>query len=368
MSEPRPQNLRTAREISRPRRALLRRPRARIAAASSSPAPTARSTRSTPRQTSSPDRAAGRARPLRHRASGSSGDTVVSGGYDGRLIWWDLRDGRVIRTIDGAHALDSHAGGVAGRHEARQRRRRHGLPALGRRDRRRGCHELRGHAEQTPHALRARCSTACTFSADGRHLATGDRVGHVVVWDVGDRPAARRRSRRRSSTPGTASSASARSAASAPLAFSPDGRHLAVGGVGQIGNIDGLQGPSRVEVFDWERAPARPRVHRHQGHRQPPRLPSPTAAGCAPSAAAATASSLFHDPERRQVDPPGQRPDARPRRRLQRRPDDALRRRPPQGGGAGAEGVIPGAFASRFGLPIILPVPSTVAVGRVERR
>ena len=36
------------------------------------------------------------------------------------------------------------------------------------------------------------------------------------------------------------------------LAFSPDGAHLAVGGVGQINNVDSIAGPSRVEVFDWQ--------------------------------------------------------------------------------------------------------------------
>jgi hypothetical protein len=35
------------------------------------------------------------------------------------------------------------------------------------------------------------------------------------------------------------------------LAFSPDGRLLAVGGIGKIGNVDHLDGKARVEVFDW---------------------------------------------------------------------------------------------------------------------
>ena len=37
------------------------------------------------------------------------------------------------------------------------------------------------------------------------------------------------------------------------LAFSPDGKPLAVGGIGKIGNIDHLEGKARVEVFDWEK-------------------------------------------------------------------------------------------------------------------
>ena len=32
------------------------------------------------------------------------GNTVISGGYDGRLIWWDLQNNRVIRTIENAHS------------------------------------------------------------------------------------------------------------------------------------------------------------------------------------------------------------------------------------------------------------------------
>jgi WD40 repeat protein len=91
---------------------------------------------------------------------------------------------------------------------------------------------------------------AAAFSADGRHLATADKVGHVVVWDVaaGNEVAAVESPgmytwdpvQRRHSIGGARA-----------VAFSPDGRLLAVGGVGKIGNIDHLDGKARVELFDW---------------------------------------------------------------------------------------------------------------------
>src|SRR5205823_5887663 len=43
--------------------------------------------------------------------------------------------------------------------------------------------ELRGHQVMTPHNF-ASMLYAVTFSADGKFLATGDKVGHVVVWEL----------------------------------------------------------------------------------------------------------------------------------------------------------------------------------------
>jgi WD40 repeat protein len=36
------------------------------------------------------------------------------------------------------------------------------------------------------------------------------------------------------------------------LAFSNDSQQLAVGGMGKVGNIDHLEGMSRIEVFNWQ--------------------------------------------------------------------------------------------------------------------
>jgi WD40 repeat protein len=93
---------------------------------------------------------------------------------------------------------------------------------------------------------------ACAWSPDGKYVATGDKVGHVVVWEAATGKSAATLEapgmytwdpvQRRHSIGGIRS-----------LAFSPDGALLAVGGMGKVGNIDHLEGKARVEVFDWQK-------------------------------------------------------------------------------------------------------------------
>jgi len=179
-----------------------------------------------------------------------AGNTVISGGYDGRLIWWDLANRRVIRTV-AAHtrqvrylAVSPDGQKLASVGDDMVCR----LWDIASGER---LHELRGHAERTPQRFTSMLYV-CTFSNDGRHLATGDRVGHVVIWDVAN---AREVTSVEAPTLYTWDGVQRiRSIGGVrALAFSPDGTQLAVGGVGQIGNVDALQGPARVEVFDWNR-------------------------------------------------------------------------------------------------------------------
>jgi WD40 repeat protein len=191
-----------------------------------------------------------------------AGNTIISGGYDNRLIWWDLQNNRAIRTVD-AHTrqlrqLAVSPDGTKLASVADDMVCRLWNVASGERLR-----ELRGHEERTPTHFGSMLY-CCAFSNDGTKLATGDRVGRVVIWNVanGERLStvevpslytwdATQRIR---------SIGGARS-----LAFSPDGTQIAVGGVGQIGNVDGLAGPSRVEIHDWAR---RTRVHEFNGAQQ----------------------------------------------------------------------------------------------------
>ena len=190
-----------------------------------------------------------------------AGTTLISGSYDGRLIWWDTEARSQIRSID-AHAkwirrVAMSPGGNVVASVADDMVCRIWETSTGRL-----IHELRGHEEQTPHHYPSMLF-ACAFSPDGRHVATADKVGHIVVWEVeSGRKLATMEApvmytwdpvQRRHSIGGIRA-----------LAFSPDGASLAAGGIGKIGNIDHLEGKARVEVFDWRKGQ---RTHEFPGDR-----------------------------------------------------------------------------------------------------
>jgi WD40 repeat protein len=185
-----------------------------------------------------------------------SGQTPISCSYDGRLIWWDLEQRRPLRTIEAAHSrwirgLAVSPDGSKLASVGDDMVCRVWNAATGER-----LHELRGHRERTPSNLPSMLY-CCAFSADGRHLATADRVGHIVVWETATgREVATMEAPTLYTWDGVQRIRSIGGVRA--LAFSPDGRHLAAGGVGQIGNVDSLAGPSRVEVFEWARGE---RVH-----------------------------------------------------------------------------------------------------------
>ena len=177
------------------------------------------------------------------------GDTLVSAAYDGQLLFWSREtreqqkavaahqkwirqlvaspDGQRVYTV--ADDMLCKAWNV-GSGEA--------------------IATFTGHELLTPQGYPSMLY-AVAVSADGKHLATGDRVGHVAIWDTESFEQIAELEtpgmytwdpkQRRHSTGGIRS-----------LAFSPDGKQLAVGGVGRIDNIDHLDGPARLEIFDWQ--------------------------------------------------------------------------------------------------------------------
>ena len=188
----------------------------------------------------------------------TSFETLVSGSYDRRLIWWNTESGRSIRAIDHAHGkwirkVKASPDGRIIASVADDMVCRLWDAETGKLIR-----ELKGHGEQTPHHYPSMLFT-CEFSPDGSRLATADKVGHIKIWDIAsgepvtslDAPVMYTWDpvRRRHSIGGIRS-----------LAFSPDGATLAVGGMGQVGNIDHLQGKARIRLFDWEKGETRAEV------------------------------------------------------------------------------------------------------------
>lgn len=177
-----------------------------------------------------------------------AGKTLVTGGYDGKLTWFDIDTRNVVRS-EPAHAkwirqVVSSPDGKLIASVADDMVCRLWDAKSGQR-----VHELRGHAERTPHGFGSMLY-AVTFSRDGKHLATGDKTGKAKVWEVASgRPVAAVEApimytwdpvQRLHSIGGIRS-----------LAFSPDGKTLAIGGTGKIGNIDHLEAKARIELFDW---------------------------------------------------------------------------------------------------------------------
>jgi WD40 repeat protein len=177
------------------------------------------------------------------------GDYLVTGSYDRKLIWWNLTTGqqkrwipahdkwirRVIATPDQTRVIS-----VADDMQCRVWDVESGSLVA----------EFSDHRNQTPHHYPSMLY-AVAVSPDGTKLATGDRVGHVAIWETGKFEKIAQLEtpvmytwdpkQRRHSIGGIRS-----------LAFSGDGQRLAVGGIGKIGNIDHLGGPARLEVFDWQ--------------------------------------------------------------------------------------------------------------------
>jgi WD40 repeat protein len=176
-----------------------------------------------------------------------SGSTLVSGGYDGKLIWWNVDSHSTVREVP-AHSKWIRRVAVTPDGSILVSVADDMVCRLWDISSGRLIRELRAHAELTPSHFPSMLY-AVAVSPDGRRLATGDKVGHIAIWDVdsGQMLATLEAPelytwdpvQRRHSIGGIRS-----------LAFSPDGKFLAAGGSGKISNIDHLDGKALVEVFD----------------------------------------------------------------------------------------------------------------------
>ena len=178
-----------------------------------------------------------------------SGNVAVSGSYDGKLIWWNLETGEQIRKID-AHTKWIRKLAVTPDGKIVASVADDMICRLWNVESGKLVHELKGHALSTPSNFPSMLYS-CVFSADGTKLATVDRLGKGMVWDVASGSKVGEVEApilyTWDPTQRIHSIGGARS-----VAFSPDSSLLAIGGMGKVGNIDHLEGTSRVEVFAWQ--------------------------------------------------------------------------------------------------------------------
>lgn len=178
-----------------------------------------------------------------------SNGALISAGYDGRVIWTDMDSGEKLR------AVEAHDGWVrdiallpGGRIFATVGDDM--LVKLWDAETGELIRSMDGHARQTPEGY-ATALYAVAASGDGKTLASGDRIGDVVLWES---ETGKEIGRLKAPTFYTFDSVKRARAIGGirSLCFSPDGLRLAIGGIGRVTNVDGFVGPCRVEVWDWQ--------------------------------------------------------------------------------------------------------------------
>jgi WD40 repeat protein len=176
--------------------------------------------------------------------------TVISGGYDRRLIWTTAETGESTRTIEDAHdgwirdvaafPDGSRVVSVGDDMLVKVWDAATGKPVL----------SCEGHAKQTPQGYATALYTVAV-SPDGGTIATADRIGDVCLWN-----AETGKLIRRLQAPAFYTYDSAKRSRSIggirSVSFSPDGTQIAIAGIGAVTNVDGFVGPARVEVWDWQ--------------------------------------------------------------------------------------------------------------------
>lgn len=173
-------------------------------------------------------------------------DRLISAGSDHRVIWWDRESSRPLRISDDhpkwvrcltlspdqrllASVCDDMVCRLwdAGSGEL--------------------VRELHGHEQRTRKFLTSKLYY-CVFSADGRHLATADQVGQMVIWEVATGQPLARLLAPHFFTHDTNGHGYG---GIRGLAFSPDGRLIAACG-NQAGDTSTIGGSkSLIQVYDW---------------------------------------------------------------------------------------------------------------------
>ncbi len=109
-------------------------------------------------------------------------DTVITGGFDRKLVWTSLKDGKILRREE---AHDGWVRDLVAFAEGKK------IASVGDdmlvriwdAGTGKAIHTLEGHPTQTPEGY-ATALYAIATTSDGKYLASGDRIGDVRIWDA----------------------------------------------------------------------------------------------------------------------------------------------------------------------------------------
>jgi WD40 repeat protein len=181
-----------------------------------------------------------------------SGKYLISAGSDRKMVWWDAATRKPIYTLENAHqkwirqlTLSPDGKLVASVGDDMVCR-------LWDVEAGKVVRELRGHPEKTRMHFRSKLF-ACAFAHDGRRLATADQEGRIIIWQ-----AASGKQQACHEAPAFFESKDASAAIDnnhsfggvRTLAFSPDDKHLAAGGI-ENKLAETIKGHALVQIFDW---------------------------------------------------------------------------------------------------------------------
>lgn len=174
---------------------------------------------------------------------------VIAAGYDGQLVWTKAESGEKIREVSAHNAWirdlilvgNDRLATVADDMQLKLWNLETGEAVC----------TLAGHASHTPEGY-LNSLYAVAASADGKVVASADRTGIVNVWNLETQKSIARLEAPTFYTFDAEKRARAIGGVRS-LCFLPDSR-LALGGIGQISNVDGFVGPCRLEIWDWQSA------------------------------------------------------------------------------------------------------------------
>jgi len=177
------------------------------------------------------------------------GGTLVSASWDRKLMWWDTRNRRLLRTVD-AHDLWIRQLAVNTAQNLLATASDDMTCKLWDAQSGRLVRQLTAFEERLPRYDYPNKLFACAFSPDGRHVAAADEACRVIIWETASgREAARfdavgffKPDWDRNNHPYGGIRC---------MAFAPDGRSLALAGM-ENSDVAIINGKGLVQIFDWQ--------------------------------------------------------------------------------------------------------------------